>query len=399
MTAAIARRPRSRSPARRAPPAHPAAIDNPILVEHAEAIRKLGKQAVAEIGRRLTECKKIVGHGNWLPWLDREFGWSDRTALNFMRAYEMSTKSENFSDLSLPISGLYLLAAPSTPEEARDEIIERAKAGEKVSTGTIKKTIAKARNDPPEAFVEEEADDKEMQKRRQEFLRGAATALAYGQGYDGLVDTRVIRAAIGVRDALERFGSFTQEGGAGEGEGGNRGPGARGRHAATHERERDAGHAAVSGPQPEGGPMKAAKTLIVEQFDPGLSLGDTEGLLDYLRSPEYLARQELAKRLTLKARDLDTRWGPQAGNRVKRRGGGRLAKIIWCGRQWAATKYGVECRELFYAIPRARLWEDDEQHSWVMHMAEKTWVDLEDFAEALRVARICEMCRTGKRRW
>jgi hypothetical protein len=33
---------------------------------------------------------------------------------------------------------------------------------------------------------------------------------------------------------------------------------------------------------------------------------------------------------------------------------------------------------------------DDDDHSWIMHMAEKEWVDLEDFAEALRVARIFE---------
>jgi hypothetical protein len=26
---------------------------------------------VIEIGRRLTECKEIVGHGYWLSWLDR----------------------------------------------------------------------------------------------------------------------------------------------------------------------------------------------------------------------------------------------------------------------------------------------------------------------------------------
>jgi hypothetical protein len=36
--------------------------------------------------------------------------------------------------LTLPVSGLYLLAAPSTPAKARDEIIERAAGGEKVTT-------------------------------------------------------------------------------------------------------------------------------------------------------------------------------------------------------------------------------------------------------------------------
>ena len=122
--------------------------DNRILAKHAAAICRLGKRVVAdviEIGRLLTECKRICGHGNWLPWLDREFGWTDDTALNFMRVYELS-KSRNFRDLSLPLSGLYLLAAPSTPQEARDEIIERAQAGEKIPVVEAKRIIEHAQN-------------------------------------------------------------------------------------------------------------------------------------------------------------------------------------------------------------------------------------------------------------
>lgn len=114
-------------------------------------------------------------------------------------------------------------------------------------------------------------------------------------------------------------------------------------------------------------------------------------------SPDWLARKTLAERLIIKARDLDRGWGPQADIRVKNRGE-RLSRVYWRGRQWAATKYGVECRDGCYAIERTRLWEEDNEHSWIMHMAGKDWVDLEDFAEALRVARIFEMCRTGKRR-
>ena len=41
---------------------------------------------------------------------------------------ELSLKSENFSDLRISVSALYLLAAPSTPSEAVDEVIERAKS-------------------------------------------------------------------------------------------------------------------------------------------------------------------------------------------------------------------------------------------------------------------------------
>jgi hypothetical protein len=124
--------------------------DGPTLAEHAAAIHTLGRRVVGdviEIGRRLTECKRIFGHGNFLPWLDREFGWSDKTAENFINVYKLSSKFENFSNLSLPLSALYLLAAPSTPDEVRTQIITRAEAGEVLPAAEVKQTIdtAKAR--------------------------------------------------------------------------------------------------------------------------------------------------------------------------------------------------------------------------------------------------------------
>jgi hypothetical protein len=113
------------------------------LAEHAAEIRRLGKRVVAdviEIGDRLTQCKKLAGHGKWLPWLEREFGWTEMTATRFINVYDMS-KSNNLLDLELPISGLYLLAAPSTPESARDEIIERAQAGETIPVAEVKRVV------------------------------------------------------------------------------------------------------------------------------------------------------------------------------------------------------------------------------------------------------------------
>jgi hypothetical protein len=132
---------------------------NPALAEHAAEIRRLGQRAFAdliEIGRRLTEAKAIVGHGHFGRWIAQEFGefgWSDRTARRFMSVYEMSLKSDTVSDLKLPMRELYLLAAPSTPEEARTEILERAAAGEQVSGAEVRKTIARAKREKtaPEA--------------------------------------------------------------------------------------------------------------------------------------------------------------------------------------------------------------------------------------------------------
>jgi hypothetical protein len=122
------------------------------LTAHADAIRALGKQTqhnIIEIGRHLTEARDEVGHGDWQFWLAREFNWSDRTALNFMRVYELSRKSEKFSDLSIPVSALYLLARPSTPDEVHEQVIKRAEAGERITVAAVKEVIERAATDLP----------------------------------------------------------------------------------------------------------------------------------------------------------------------------------------------------------------------------------------------------------
>jgi Protein of unknown function (DUF3102) len=131
------------------------ALDGAALAEHATAIRALLSRTVkdvAEIGRRLIEAKSVVGRGKWLPWLDREFGWSEDTAENFMRVHKFVdglSNSETIRNLvlTLPVSSVYLLAAPSTPAEARDEIIERAEAGEVLLVPEVKRVIQDAK--PP----------------------------------------------------------------------------------------------------------------------------------------------------------------------------------------------------------------------------------------------------------
>ena len=123
------------------------------LAEHAIAIRSLGKQTlenVIEIGRHLVAAKAEAKKLNepWLSWLDREFEWTEQTALNFIRVYEAASKSKNFLNLKLPVSAVYQLVRPSTPVEAHDEIVERAQAGEKISVAEVGRVIKAAKGKP-----------------------------------------------------------------------------------------------------------------------------------------------------------------------------------------------------------------------------------------------------------
>lgn len=43
---------------------------------------------IIEIGRRMVEAKSLLPHGEFLPWLKEQTGYSSSTANNFMRLYE-----------------------------------------------------------------------------------------------------------------------------------------------------------------------------------------------------------------------------------------------------------------------------------------------------------------------
>jgi transposase len=121
-------------------------IEMPALNEHAQEIRKLGKQIVGdviEIGRRLSECRTILKQsGKWRAWLNTEFGWSRRSAERFIDLYDMS-KSDHGARVrhsNLPLRTLYLLANPSTPEKVRKEILT-GRAERKITHKDIAKRI------------------------------------------------------------------------------------------------------------------------------------------------------------------------------------------------------------------------------------------------------------------
>jgi DUF3102 family protein len=128
------------------------AVDNPILAEHAAEIRRLGQRAVmdlVEIGRRLAESRQLLKEeGCWRSWLKDELRWSPQTAGRFIQIYELSGDVPNLERLELPISALYMLAAPSTPPAARAEILQRAAAGERVTVTEVKAIVAKAKPEP-----------------------------------------------------------------------------------------------------------------------------------------------------------------------------------------------------------------------------------------------------------
>jgi hypothetical protein len=84
--------------------------------EHAEAVKNLKFAVMHAIaaGKSLIEAKKQLKHGEWLPWLEQNCEFSERTARGYMRLARLSPEKGNaVADLPLREA----LAALAKPRE------------------------------------------------------------------------------------------------------------------------------------------------------------------------------------------------------------------------------------------------------------------------------------------
>lgn len=97
-----------------------------------------------EIGRRLTEAKAMLTHGEWLPWLEEKVLFSQRTAQRFMRLYsEYGDKVSELGANPTPLTGLSITNALSllaVPEEERESFAEEHNAAA-LSNSELEKLI------------------------------------------------------------------------------------------------------------------------------------------------------------------------------------------------------------------------------------------------------------------
>src|SRR5262245_5913617 len=96
-----------------------------IILGVVENARRRTIEEIIVVGERLTDSQSRLDHGDWGGWLEKNFGWSESTALNIMNVYRLVISEEyeslNFKEMSIVVSELYALARPSTPKEVRDK--------------------------------------------------------------------------------------------------------------------------------------------------------------------------------------------------------------------------------------------------------------------------------------
>lgn len=140
-----------------------------------------------ELGRRLTEAKAMVKHGEWSNWLKERVNYSQRTANNMMKLYKeygetgIASKSHSIANLSVT-QAVALLEIPAeerekfaeennakdmTIKELRAEIAEtKAKLEEEQSSTKAALAEAQKRHEQETARYKEQAEKAMSEKSR-----------------------------------------------------------------------------------------------------------------------------------------------------------------------------------------------------------------------------------------
>jgi hypothetical protein len=118
----------------------------------AQRIRHMMKRTLEDliaVGNDLLAVKETLPHGKFGPWLRVEFGWTERTARNFMTvAQRFGPRTEIISELRIEPTAAYLLASPSAPPEASTAALQRAQRGERITTSVAKEILSSFRRKP-----------------------------------------------------------------------------------------------------------------------------------------------------------------------------------------------------------------------------------------------------------
>jgi hypothetical protein len=153
----------------------------------ARQIEHFERSAIFRIANRLAWVHEQFLYrrdkGGFQGWVESRLGYSRTQAyrlLDVAKLIESVPGWETFG--TLPVTALYQLAAPSTPVPVRDEVLDRLKAGERLSCAMVTEAIesaaaaaAREQNGAAPDATESADDAAESAEARKKFYAGANT--------------------------------------------------------------------------------------------------------------------------------------------------------------------------------------------------------------------------------
>lgn len=104
----------------------------------AKEILKRTAMDIIEISIIAHEVRSKYGYQQYAHWVKNDLGLSVKQGERFLNVYDKFGTDIMSVDLDIAPTALYLLSAPSTPEEVRQEAIEIAQSGEQITAKVAK---------------------------------------------------------------------------------------------------------------------------------------------------------------------------------------------------------------------------------------------------------------------
>ena len=152
-----------------------------------------GGKAVLIIGNGLIEAKGKLNHGEWLPWLTENVGYSEKQAENYMKIARNYSNPQLVADLGMR-KALSLLALP---DGERENFVAEANVVDMTS-----RELEKAVRERAEALEAKEQAEAALARAVEEADRAAADSIAARKELDGL-KSRPVEVAVMEADTAE----------------------------------------------------------------------------------------------------------------------------------------------------------------------------------------------------
>lgn len=187
----------------------PAKRDIGVITDEVLAAKRAAGDSLLTLGQRLIEAKAMLPHGEWLPWLEGQVGFSERAAQQYMKLAQTYTNPQALADLGAT-KALMLLALP---DGEREEFIEvpHAVDGEEKTVQDMSsrelKQVLRERDEAKQELARAEADRQAAEAAREKISADMDAANRRLEGLNGELEQSRTQA----QQAAERAEELERE--------------------------------------------------------------------------------------------------------------------------------------------------------------------------------------------
>lgn len=186
----------------------PAGRDIGVITDEVLALKRAAGDSLLALGQRLIEAKAVLSHGEWLPWLEGQVGFSERAAQQYMKLARAYTNPQALADLGAT-KALMLLALPDGEREefieAPHVVADGEKSVKEMTTRELESAL-RERDEARRAAEQAAADQRAAEEARAKISADMVAASLRLEGLNGeLEQSRTeARQAEERAEALER---------------------------------------------------------------------------------------------------------------------------------------------------------------------------------------------------